>query len=527
MKGPIILIASSVRQKPEILAEFLKSLQNLDNIGFEIKYCFIDDNTNPVASEMLHSFAPDQSHIILTKAEGEYDCTPQTHHWTHKQMDRVARQKDEILKYSASNRFHTFLVDSDLVLHPWTLQQLWFSDRDVISEIFWTKWKPGEPPLPQVWVEGQYTLFWREPGEILANEEIGFRMYNFFSVLKKPGIYEVGGLGACTLIRNNAIKKGLCFKRIPNLDLTGEDRHFSIRASVLGIHLYVDTHLPAYHIYRPDDLNNLPVYKEKCRLSVTESLKNKIHPSRLEPQSSLQELRTVKNERKLTLVMLVRNEADRYLPIMLQQIVPIIDEAVIVDDASTDNTPELYKDILTKAAKPFRIVQNTKTGFDDEVNLRKQAWDLAVADNPDWMLFLDADEIFEEKAETELRLLLDDPRWDFYAFRLYDFWDASHYRDDPNWQAHNFYRPFLVRYQFNFDYQWCNQPLHCGRLPVNINALPGTISKLRIKHLGWSSPEDRKRKYDFYMTRDPGGNYGSLKQYRSILDPDPNLVEFE
>ena len=40
----------------------------------------------------------------------------------------------------------------------------------------------------------------------------------------------------------------------------GEDRHFCIRAAALGFTLYVDTHYPAYHIYRESDLHNAKLF---------------------------------------------------------------------------------------------------------------------------------------------------------------------------------------------------------------------------------------------------------------------------
>jgi hypothetical protein len=393
---------------------------------------------------------------------------------------------------------------------------------------FLDQWNPGETFLPQVWEKGKYTLFWSNPGEDLSAEEIDYRIRNYLTVLKSPGLYEVGGLGACTLIRCSAIYKGVCFKSIPNLELTGEDRHFCIRATVLGLKLYVDTQLPAYHIYRPADLEGVGIYKEKCRRSVKASSILGRGPQTMAPQKSLTEKRRVKkSQNRLTLVMLVKSQADRYLEEMLKHICGFIDAAVIVDDASTDKTPEICTKILAQAGKPLLLQRNPESGFQKEIVLRKQAWDLAVTTGPDWLLFLDAEQIFEKKAAKEIPPLLADPRWDFYSFRLYDFWDNQHYREDPYWQAHLHYQPFLIRYQPEYEYEWNEQPLHCGSFPKNITAFPGTISPLRVKYYGWADEVARRHKYEFYMTRDPKGKWGMLEQYRSILDVNPHLVKWE
>ncbi|WP_328130652.1 hypothetical protein [Peribacillus frigoritolerans] len=76
------------------------------------------------------------------------------------------------------------------------------------------------------------------------------RYQSFIRQMRTPGVHKVGGLGACTLISQKALKAGVNFNRIENLSFWGEDRHFCIRAAALGISMYVDTHLPAYHIYR-------------------------------------------------------------------------------------------------------------------------------------------------------------------------------------------------------------------------------------------------------------------------------------
>ncbi|NPV52974.1 MAG: hypothetical protein HPY71_05570 [Firmicutes bacterium] len=237
------------------------------------------------------------------------------------------------------------------------------------------------------------------------------------------------------------------------------------------------------------------------------------------------ENRIIKYERnKLTLAMLVRNEADRYLCKVLRHAAQYIDSAVILDDASEDNTVQICKETLKGI--PLTIVSNAQPGFANEIELRKQLWNLVVSTNPDWILVLDADEMLEDRAASTIRGLIDQPFYDHYSFRLYDFWDATHYREDLYWQAHKTYRVLLVRYQPDFVYTWRETPLHCGRLPNNLFLLPGTRTDLRVKHFGWATLEDRQIKYQRYVTLDPKGVYGILPQYESILDPQPNLIRW-
>lgn len=511
-----VLIGSPIRQKPAILAEFLEGLKHLEKGNITIDFMFVDDNELIESKILLREFSPEKAevHVIDGEQVSVYVCDEESHHWKEALIWKVAQYKDHIIEFAKNNNYdYLFLVDSDLILHPYTLVHLVSAKKDIISEIFWTKWKPDLPPLPQVWICDQYNLFFRYRNQELSQEEANSRINGFLHCLQIPGVYEVGGLGACTLISKNALDAGVCFKEITNISFWGEDRHFCIRANALGFRLYVDTFYPAYHIYREAELKGLKEYKQ--------SLKNCFYPyGAISARSN-----TKSQKNKLTLSMLVRNEANRYLPEVLKHAAQYIDEAVILDDASEDNTVELCKNILSQI--PLKIVSNETPGFNNEINLRRQQWDLTIGTNPDWILNLDADELFENKIINDIRLLINQPYYDYYAFRLYDFWDTNHYRENKYWEAHKYFRIFLVRYQPNFLYKWQDSPLHCGRFPANVGDLPGVVSHLRVKHYGWATPEDRQKKYQRYMELDPEGKYGILEQYQSILDPNPNLIKWE
>ena len=91
--------------------------------------------------------------------------------------------------------------------------------------------------------------------------------------------------------------------------------------------------------------------------------------------------------------------------------------------------------------------------------------------NPEWILNIDADQIFEVKMREEIHHLINQNEIDVWCFRLYDFWDENHYRDDAMWCAHKTYRSFLLRYKKDFNYTWKETPQHCGHFPKNIYEL--------------------------------------------------------
>jgi glycosyltransferase involved in cell wall biosynthesis len=227
---------------------------------------------------------------------------------------------------------------------------------------------------------------------------------------------------------------------------------------------------------------------------------------------------------KVTFSMIMKNEAGRKLRECLQEVAHYIDEAVIIDDNSTDESVaichEVFKDI------PHTIIHNSESKFCNEVELRKQQWEETIKTNPEWILNIDADQIFEIKMRQEIQKLINQNSIDVWCFRLYDFWDENHYRDDAMWSAHKTHRSFLMRYKKDFNYIWKETPQHCGHFPINIYALPCSYSKMRLKHYGWAKEEDRIAKYHRYMKLDPGAKYGWQAQYDSILDPHPNLTEW-
>ena len=260
-----ILIGSPIHQKPNILKEFLLSLKSLNQEDMEVYYYFIDDNIDKESSKMLSEFAMGDDKTIIKKSgySDQYIRNEETHIWKEDLIWKVANFKNHIIQYARKNDFDClFFVDSDLILHPNTLQQLISTGKDIVSEIFWTKWNQGDIELPQVWMYDTYIQYQVFRGEQLSKHEAYERHMDFLNRLRNTGIYEVGGLGACTLISKYALDKGVNFKEITNLSFVGEDRHFCIRATALGFKLYVDTHYPAYHIYRQTDLAGVDRYKQ-------------------------------------------------------------------------------------------------------------------------------------------------------------------------------------------------------------------------------------------------------------------------
>ncbi|MBV6716774.1 glycosyltransferase [Paenibacillus chitinolyticus] len=630
-----ILIASPIYQKPSILNEFLASIDALDKTDLEADLFFIDDNKDIQSTQLLAAFpySSGQKFILPGFLTSYHSTEENNHQWKEETIWKVANYKNKIIEYCLEENYdYLFLIDSDLVLHPQTLQQLLSNQKDIISNIFWTQWDLDKDiHYPQVWISDHYNQFQVKRGEIISQEEKHSRRNVFFQQLKQPGLYQVGGLGACTLINSRALRSGVNFSEIPNINFMGEDRHFCIRAAVLGYELYVDTHYPAFHIYREKDLEKLPDFKnnhgivheqiklyqvkksitngfqsfgtshydlghksnwipyftdkmveELNELSESEAENNLISRLKVTCQVSnivltpdqenfnaefrlincgiekakrftdhflcrshikfdretrrylidsfeiIESAKTsapfiLRKPKKITLSMTIKNESKRYLERVLKEHIHYIDEAVIIDDCSTDNSIEICESILKTI--PYHIIRNDNSLFHTEYKLRELQWKETAATDPDWILNMDSDELFETKFRRDIHKIIDQDNFDTICFRLYDFWSENYYREDKYWSAHLNYKPFLVRFNPAAKYRWNDKKQHSGRFPDNIlkDFQVGT-SKLRVKHLGWMNPLDRLEKFKRYMSLDPDGLYGSIEQYNTILDEKPNLV---
>ncbi len=517
-----ILVGCPVHQKPKILQEFTNSLLRLNRENYTLDYFFVDDNILEESSTILETFnPPSPEKVFISKGRDIYSdpgnndtyrCTEKTHEWTAHLMKKVAAFKDRMIEHALDHNYdYLFLIDSDIVMNPKTIAQLLKAKKEIVSNIYWTKWEASSMELPQVWLKDQYSLYQFEAGDPPLDElEKQKRTHEFLIMLRKPGVYEVGGLGACTLISKKALGKGINFKKIKNISLFGEDRDFCVRAAALGIELHVDTHYPAFHIYRESELQRLPEYIHK-------SMKDCLNPNaaHLPPPPY-----------RLTLSMIVRNEADRYLRRVLLSAREYITDAVIIDDASTDSTVEVCQEVLKGI--PLKIIRNNESKFANEIDLRKQQWEETIKTNPEWIINLDADEIFEPRIKYSLPNLLTNKTVDLYFFHLFDMWDENHYREDTYWYAHRSYKPFILLYKPEINYCWKETSQHCGRFPLSVNNFQcGFISDIRLKHYGWSTIEDRKAKYNRYKSLDSDSTYGLKEQYESILDVNPRLIEWK
>lgn len=260
-----ILFGTPVRVKNTVLKEFLQGLEDIEKGNNEVSYYFVDDNVDSLSSDLLQSFAKRNDTIIkkgteLFQTNDNYDG----HNWKFETLAKVTVYKNTIIQYCIDNNYdYLFLIDSDIVLDKRSLLQLLSDDVEIVSNVFWNQWKENGTLTPQCfWMPDIYIQesSWNTMRPFSESHKMKM---DVVEQMKTPGLYSVDGTGACTLIKREALEKGVNFTEIPNVKLLGEDRPFCIRAGALGYTLYMDTHYPAYHCSKEIYLDRVEEFRRE------------------------------------------------------------------------------------------------------------------------------------------------------------------------------------------------------------------------------------------------------------------------
>jgi hypothetical protein len=267
----LVVVGTSLRKPKNILEPYLQSLAwQVVPRGVELVYLFVDDGLDPEAEAFVTDWLKDKQGQLVKSGQGGApdfsDTHPETHQWTDTAMARVGRNKDWILDAARQNRAEAvWLCDSDLILDPMTLTDLWSIPEQIVAAVYWTKWQKGLPEMnpvhagPQVWQVHPYTLSGN-----------GMEEWELRKKLVDRQIVHVYGQGACTLIRRGALQKGVSFAPVPGNTgpglMQGEDRHFCLRAELLHIKTVATGWPDIFHIYhRPEDEQRIPEMLERLR----------------------------------------------------------------------------------------------------------------------------------------------------------------------------------------------------------------------------------------------------------------------
>jgi len=172
------------------------------------------------------------------------------------------------------------------------------------------------------------------------------------------------------------------------------------------------------------------------------------------------------------------------------------DEIAIYDDASTDDSVSVAREFTDL------IIEGKKNEWGKEAEHRQQLLELALTKSPDWIFWMDADEVIEKRGEDgDLRKLCENAQFDSYAFHEVNLWRTpAFYRLDSSYNDGIFCR----LWKNNGTLRIPNKPgLHQRLVPDTLDS--ESTSTIQVLHYGFSSDD---RIIDKYLTYKAHGQSG-------------------
>jgi glycosyltransferase involved in cell wall biosynthesis len=169
----------------------------------------------------------------------------------------------------------------------------------------------------------------------------------------------------------------------------------------------------------------------------------------------------------------------------------LADEIVVLDNGSTDGTYEILK------AHP-KVVDIMQTEGYNEGRDKNMMYDRTRLRNPDWLLWVDIDEVFEpEITRKDFDRLMSSKIYNKFAFRRFHFMDREHF-------AGSLYR---LNYTSGHDrLMWREHPSgHFQNLIIdspNVKGIKGLKKNtdFRLKHLGYINKDLVNKKAELYRS---------------------------
>jgi len=212
----------------------------------------------------------------------------------------------------------------------------------------------------------------------------------------------------------------------------------------------------------------------------------------------------------------VRNEA-RWIERSVRSLLPVCESILVMDDHSEDETAAICAAIpgVTVLLSPFEGLDET----------RDKNWllDQASAWHPDWIVFIDGDEVLDAPAA----LLAEMQRLETtcLSLRILYLWnDHETIRVDGvygDFHRESVFRPNGSRFIAN----GTGTHFHCGNVPAG-NRQGHRVIDVPILHFGYMHRADRERKFAWYNQHDPNNPTEDFYRHMVIGDLFPKESQF-
>jgi glycosyltransferase involved in cell wall biosynthesis len=220
-------------------------------------------------------------------------------------------------------------------------------------------------------------------------------------------------------------------------------------------------------------------------------------------------------------LMRVKNEA-RWIDRAVRSLLPICDRVLVMDDNSTDGTPDICESIPDTIVLP--------SPFKDTNEARDKNWLLDAAgemfpETPDWIVAIDGDEVLLPQAVSPLVNAMSNPAIKCISLRVLYLWNSEDIvRVDGvygDFHRESIWRPRGAR--FNAPVGAVN--FHCGNVPA-AERQPRVVLTAPLAHYGYLHKADRCRKFEWYNRIDPGNATEDHYRHMVIGDVFPAESQF-
>lgn len=182
----------------------------------------------------------------------------------------------------------------------------------------------------------------------------------------------------------------------------------------------------------------------------------------------------------------------------LKHLSTFCDEVAICDDSSQDNSLEI-------ARKYTNHIIVMPDEFKQELAHKQKLLELTLSLNPDWIVFLDPDEVFDREGEQSgIRALCqygNEHGIDSFSFLYYNLWKGEeNYRVDElwnkNWQRKLWKNTGNLRFNIR-------EGLHLSQFPSGLKNERRT--DIKLIHYGFASEDKVNKKFSTYQSLGQNG----------------------
>lgn len=233
----------------------------------------------------------------------------------------------------------------------------------------------------------------------------------------------------------------------------------------------------------------------------------------------------------------IKNEG-RWIRAVIEAALPLCERIFILDDHSTDATPELCAEMGERVT----VINSTFDGFDESrdreyllhrvMNSIGDQYLSGDERSPYWALAIDGDELLDGAGVDNIRATLANTPYHAFKLLIRYLWNSDlSLVNTPGHRAvrmdgvyQHFARPSLFRLM-NRGFRFQRTPFgnganfHCSSIPQELlHAAHVPIPGAPLWHLGYNDREDRVRKYRWYNQMDP--NNEAEDSYRHMVQGD-------